>query len=70
MEGYKDCDYEQLRNDLIEYYGTASEIYSDLRLYVDYLKNASEEEVVKIALNAGINLNSYNKNGFRRVFTP
>lgn len=64
MEEY---DIERLRNELIDYYGTASMIY--LAAWADLMKvkNASDEEILQIALADGYNLDNYKKNYERKL---
>ena len=57
-----EIDYEKLRNDLIDYYGTAS--YNGFPMAIIELsnvENASNDELINIALNNNINLNNYKK---------
>lgn len=54
-------DYEKLRKDLIDYYGTA--VILNPMAMVDLLKvqNASDEELVEIARRNGFDLTKYFK---------
>lgn len=62
-------DYDKLRNDLIEYYGTAS-IYNPMAIYdIELIERASGNELLSIAQNNGFNLNNYIKSkSYKRVF--
>ena len=53
-------DYERLRRDLIDYFGSA--MYSGLPLAImdlSRVENASYEELIKIALNNNFDLTDY-----------
>ena len=52
-------DYENLRNDLLYYFGAATALYP--MAIIDYCKveKASDEELVNIAINNGFNLSDY-----------
>lgn len=57
-----EIDYEKLRNDLIDYYGTAS--YNGFPIAIIELsdvENASYEELINIAIKNNFNLNNYKK---------
>lgn len=57
-----EIDYEKLRNDLIDYYGTAS--YNGFPIAIIELsnvENASYEELINIAIKNNFNLNNYTK---------
>lgn len=57
-----EIDYEKLRNDLIDYYGTAS--YNGFPMAIIELsdvENASYEELINIAIKNNFNLNNYKK---------
>jgi hypothetical protein len=56
----KGLDYDRLRRDLVDYYGTA--MYSGFpmaMMELEQLKRASETELEKFAKKAGLNLNKY-----------
>ena len=55
-----DINVERLRNDLIEYFGSAMNVASPVAM-MDLVKveNASDEQVVRIALSNGFDLNNY-----------
>ena len=52
-------DVDKLRMDLIDYFGTASMYYRAAIIDVETVRNASDEEVVRIAIQNGFNLNDY-----------
>lgn len=52
-------DYEKLRRDLIDYYGTASEYYHVAIIDVIVVESASDEELISIAQRENFNLNNY-----------
>ena len=57
-----EIDYEKLKNDLIDYYGTAS--YNGFPMAIIELsnvENASYEELINIAIKNNFNLNNYKK---------
>ena len=57
-----EIDYEKLREDLIDYYGTAS--YNGFPMAIIELsnvENASYEELINIAIKNNFNLNNYKK---------
>lgn len=55
-------DVESLRNDLINYYGTSSVVNEANLLIVDRLKNASDEDIINLAINNDIDLDKYSSN--------
>lgn len=52
-------DYENLRNDLLYYFGAATALYP--MAIIDYCKveNASDDELIYIAIKNGFNLSDY-----------
>lgn len=52
-------DYEKLRKDLIDYFGSATSFYGAAYMDVIRVENASYEELISIALNNGFNLSDY-----------
>lgn len=52
-------DVERLRMDLLDYFGTAISYNSLAIIDVAKISNASDEEIVRIALQNGFNLNNY-----------
>lgn len=57
---YKNINVDELRNDLINYFGTAMVNVSSLAM-IDLLKieNANDEELIKIAIENNFDLNEY-----------
>lgn len=55
----EEINIEKLRYDLIDYFGTAMEMSSVALLDLNKVENASDEEIVRIALNNGFNLDMY-----------
>jgi hypothetical protein len=56
----KGLDYDRLRRDLVDYYGTA--MYSGFpmaMMELEQVKRASEAELEKFAKKAGLNINKY-----------
>ena len=61
-------DYEKLRRDLIDFYGTASIYNLTAILDVGLVESASENELLMIAQNNGLDLSNYIKsNGYKRI---
>ena len=56
MEEY---DIERLRDDLIDYYGTASMIYCVAMADLVRVQSSSDSELIEIAINNGYNLEDY-----------
>lgn len=52
-------DVDRLRNDLLNYFGTAIAYNSLAVMDVSKVFSASDEEIVRIALQNGFNLNDY-----------
>lgn len=52
-------DIDRLRSDLINYFGTAREIYPISMMNLVNVETASDEEIVRIALNNNFNLYNY-----------
>ncbi len=66
-------DIDRLRNDLINYFGTAKELYDVTTIDLINIETASDEKVVEIALENNFNLYNYEikgrireKNDFKR----
>lgn len=52
-------DYERLRDDLINYFGTATSFFNAAFATLNEVMIASNEQLVLIALNNGFDLNDY-----------
>lgn len=52
-------DIDRLRSDLIDYFGSAAQIYGAAYLDVSRVMRASDEEVVNIAIQNGFNIYDY-----------
>lgn len=52
-------DYERLRGDLIDYYGTAMQYFPMAFMEVSEVENASEEKLLDMAEKAGFDINDY-----------
>ena len=61
-------DYEKLRSDLLDFYGTAS-IYNPIAMYdIGLVEKASGNELLMVAQNNGFNLNDYIKeNAYKKI---
>lgn len=58
----RDIDYEGLRRDLKDYYGTAMFAgFGAAMMDVSKVENASDEELLRIADEEGLNLSKYMK---------
>ena len=56
---YQEIDYEKLRKDLIDYYGTASQIFPMAIIELSKVEKASPEKLIHIAQNNGLDLSIY-----------
>jgi hypothetical protein len=54
-------DFERLRRDLIDYFGTAMGIYSMAVMEVAKVERASEQDLIRIAKQNGFDLSKYEK---------
>ena len=64
MEGK--IDVERLRNDMMDYYGTA--IFNDFAMAamnVQFIEMASDQDLIAIAQKEGVDLTKYNEKGWR-----
>ncbi len=52
-------DIERLRSDLIDYFGSATPMFGVAIIDVVKVQNASDEEIVRIAIENGFNLSNY-----------
>lgn len=60
---YENINIEELREDLINYYGTAMFNASPLAIIeLSKIQTASDEEVIKTAINNNFDLNKYTQN--------
>lgn len=64
-------DIDRLRKDLIDYFGTAKEIYPIAMIDLVNKETASDEEIVRIAIKNNFNLYNYEvkektRNDFKR----
>jgi len=60
MEYYKEIDYDKLRHDLIDYFGTASFNVSMMAMAdLTRVQCADNEELIQIARECKINLENY-----------
>lgn len=68
MKAYDEVDVEKLRAALIDYMGSATPIpgynYNAVMGTVEQVEQASDEEVIRIAL-----VNHFNLSNFRKTFT-
>jgi len=56
---YNNIDYESLRRDLINYFGSAMSIYPAAVIDLVRVEQASEYELINLAINNGFNLSDY-----------
>lgn len=54
-----DLDYERLRSDLIDYYGTAIAYNPMAVIELSDVENATDEKLVQIAIQNGFDLSDY-----------
>lgn len=54
-----EIDYERLRSDLIDYFGTAMVLYPMAVIELTEVENASNSRLEQIAIQNGFNLNDY-----------
>ena len=52
-------DYEDLRKDLLDYFGTATTIYPLAIIELSKVENASNEELINLAINNGFDISNY-----------
>lgn len=55
-------DVDKLRQDLIDYYGSATPYYPQAIMDISRIENASPEELVNIALENNFDLEEYDVN--------
>ena len=56
-----EIDFETLRRDLIDYYGTAATNgFTMAIIEISNIENASNEQLIKIAIQIGLDLDKYN----------
>lgn len=55
----ENIDYEKLREDLINYFGTSTFLYPAAYMDVIKIENASNEELIQIALQNKFDLEDY-----------
>ena len=62
-------DYERLRKDLINYFGTAmTNSFPFLIFELTKIENASDEELIEIALQNNFDLNNYIDQNIRKKY--
>ena len=61
-----EIDYNRLRNDLIDYVGSAMSFFSMATIDLVEIETASEYKLVQIALRFGFNLENYKIKGLHR----
>ena len=59
-------DIECLRNDLINFLGSGMNVYPAIVYEMDIVAKATDEEVMNIAINYGINIENYKINNKSR----
>lgn len=65
MEKELEINIQKLREDLIDYYGTAMfNGFPQAMMELEEIKRASDEKLLELAINKGINLNDYIKNSY------
>ena len=62
-------DLEKLRTDLINYFGSATTVISNALIDLIEVENATDNELINIAIKNNINLNNYILNvKIKRIF--
>ena len=61
-------DYDRLRRDLIDYYGTGSMFNPEMMILLNRLETCSNEELIEFAINNSINIDDYIINNKIRLF--
>ena len=56
---YNNIDFEELRRDLMDYFGTATPMIPMAFMDVIDVENASEDKLIQIALDNGFDLDNY-----------
>lgn len=59
-----EIDIEKLRSDLMDYFGTAMGFFPVATMDLIKVQNASDEELINIALKNNFDLNKYIINGY------
>lgn len=54
-----DYDFDELRNDLMDYYGSAMQYFPMAVMELSDVENASEDKLLEMAKDAGLNLEDY-----------
>jgi len=54
-----EIDFERLRNDLINYFGTSTSLFSNATMDLIEVENASFEKLIEIALKNNFDLDDY-----------
>lgn len=55
----EEINIEELRKDLINYFGTAMQMYPVAMIELSQVETASEEELINIAIKNGFDLDNY-----------
>ena len=55
----ENIDYKKLKDDLINYFGTAMSFHPMAIMELNKVENASHEQLIQIALNNGFDLSDY-----------
>ena len=60
-------DLEKLRNDLIDYFGSAMVVVSPAAIFdIDRVERANESELIRIAIQNGFDLSNYEDQKYYR----
>ena len=65
---YMDIDYDRLRSDLINYFGSATPMFNVAYADVIRVQRATNEELVSIALENGFDLEDYKEEDYGRYY--
>lgn len=61
-----DIDYEKLREDLIDYYGSAISFMPMAVIELSQVERASNQKLMELAIKNGFNLDDYKENIFKK----
>ena len=65
---YYDINIDRLRRDLMNYYGAAMSVFPVAMMDLIDVENASEEELLRIAIRNGFNLEDYEEKVCKKYY--
>lgn len=63
---YEEIDYERLRNDLMNYFGSAMMYYPVAVVELSEVEHASPSKLIQIAIQNGFNLDNYKEQKIKK----